>query len=131
MAIIRIQPRWNSAGEGCFDVKLAEPLNVDRLKDAIHAHASSHRTIPGQQRLNFAGRPLQNISIYDGSEVDLDSEFCLSVGSWHKGGWPGIEYFWQEVRASDTIASLKIKISAKTSIRCEEDVRLEDTIEIS
>ena len=133
MAIIRIQPRWNSAGEGCFDVKLAEPLNVARLKDAIHAHDSSHRTVPGQQRLTFAGRPLQDISIYDGSVVELDSEFSLSVGSWHNGGWPGIDYFWQEVRASDTVASLKVKISAKTSIPCDEffltfeqDARLED-----
>ena len=48
-------------------------------------------------------------------------------------GWPRIEYFWQEGRVSDTVASLKMKISAKTSIRCDEffltfkkDVRLED-----
>ena len=133
MAIITIQPRWSSAGEGCFRVTLAEPLNVARLKNAIHAYDASLRTVPEQQRLIFAGLPLQDISIYDGSEVELDGEFLLYVGSHHEGGWLGMGSFKHVVRASDTVASLKNKISVETRIPCDKffltngpDERLQD-----
>ena len=118
MATITIQPLWHSAGEGRFRVTLAEPLTVARLQVAIHAYDDSHRTVPEQQHLTFAGRPLENISIYDGSVVDLDSVLELFVGSHHPGCWRGIN-LRQNTRASDTVASLKDKISVETGIPCD------------
>ena len=124
MAIITIQPRWSSAGEGCFRATLAEPLNVARLRDAIHVRDPS--LVPEQQRLTFAGRPLEDghtlahYNICGGSVLDLDSVFLLSIGSWHNSalGSVGMKDYWQEARASDTVASLKDKISGEIRIPC-------------
>ena len=126
MTIITIQPRWSSAGEGCFRATLAEPLNVARLRDAIHVHDPG--LIPDQQRLTFAGRPLEDghtldhYNICGGSVVDLDSVFELSIGSWHNSalGSVGMKDYWLEVRASDTVASLKDKISEETCTPCDK-----------
>ena len=136
MAIITIQPRWSSAGEGCFRVTLAELDDVARLRDAIHVRDPS--LVPEQQRLTFAGRPLEDghtlahYNICGGSVVDLDSVFELSIGSWHNSalGSVGIDYFWQEVRASDTVASLKDKISVKTRIPCDKFFLISDWDEL-
>ena len=140
MAIITIQPRWSSAGEGCFRVTLAELDDVARLRDAIRDHDPS--LVPEQQRLTFAGSPLEDghtlahYNICGGSFVDLDSVFELFIGHWHNSalGPVGMKDYWQEARASDTVASLKDKISGEIRIPCYKffltllggDVRLED-----
>ena len=142
MAIITIQPRWSSAGVGCFQVTLAQLDDVARLRDAIHVHDPG--LVPDQQRLTFAGRPLQDghtlahYNICGGSGIIcwLDSVFELSIGWWHNSalGPVGMKDYWQEARASDTVANLKDKISGESRLPCykfcltlfDGDVRLED-----
>ena len=138
MAIITIQPCWSSAGVGCFQVTLAELDDVARLREAIHVRDPS--LVPEQQRLTtFAGRPLEDghtlahYNICKAAVCWLDSVFELSIRWWHDFGLVG-RYYLQEARASDTVASLKDKISGEFRIPCykffltlfDGDVRLED-----